>query len=211
MTLNANFAEDSLSAGASYYAVKRYHPLDSNARWVTSVQHTRLRSGNLLMSLDEMNIRYPGRRLVGVYPFAVAQVGVDSNGYLMMEVYPPPSETELLHYVFYNLPTALTLTSTIPSTIDPHVLKEGVLIDYYRWKQAKAADANQIETAAFWRNEARSQRVEWERRIQEAMRTNQGVDDTTFTLQRFGISRRPTENWQRNAHDIVYDRWTNPA
>jgi len=209
ITLATAFAEDDVS-GNSYAAVKRHLPLDSSARWIGDFVHTRLR--NKLdgpLSYEEMNRRYPGRKLTGSYPEAVGLVGTDDNNALIVEVYPPPDESEIIHYVYWKLPSALTFSSTIPPQIDPHVLKEGALIDLYRYEMAEALRLGKVDAAGFWRNESRAQMTKWENYIQEAKQADRGADDTSFILERVG--RRMWVGEQRTARDIVLDRWTWPA
>ena len=110
---------------------KRTHPLASTARWMGDFFLTRLRKRLNLVPLEALDLRAPGRSLVGNIPDTVAQVGIDSNGYPKVEIYPPPSKSEIIHYIYWALPTALTMSSTIPSVIEAYVLKEGVLIDVF--------------------------------------------------------------------------------
>lgn len=209
ITLTTAFSEDAVAAG-SYKAVKRHHPLDSNARWLGMMYLTRLRARLDLISLDEMNVRYPGRRLTNHWPFAACQVGADTSGNLMVEVYPPPDESEIIHYVYWDIPTALAIGSTIPPQIDAFVLKEGALIDAYRFEKSKALRAGNVEVAAVWRNDEKAQETKWKQVIQDAAATDRGVDDETFILQSAGsrYSQRPD---QRTAHDYVYDNWSWPS
>ena len=207
LELDSIFAEDDVSAG-SYYIVKRYHPLASNARWMGDFVHTRLRKVLDERGHDQIDMIAPGRALVGNIPHYVAQVGVDSNNYLMVEVYPPPEESEIIHYVYWQLPTALTISSTIPAVIDPYTLKEGVLIDLYRYEKAKSIRAGNIDQAGFWRNEEKAQGTIWERRIKDAIRTSRGADDITFILKSFADSYGYRTRDQRTARDYVYDNWS---
>lgn len=209
LVLASEFAEDDVSGGG-YVLVKRHLALDSNARWLGKAVHTRLRRTLDEISLTAMDVRYPGRRLTGVYPFAIAQVGTDSSNSLMVEVYPPPSASEIIHYVYWDLPTALSVGSTIPPQVDAHVLKEGVMVDAYRYEKALALRAGMIEKAAVWRNEERAQMTTWERTITRAVKADRGVDDLTFILQMTG-GRSNRGDWQRTARDIVLDRWDYPA
>ena len=203
------FAEDSV-VDSSYTLAKRHISLAPDTRWITSFLHTRLRRQLDFISLDEMNIRYPGRTITGTYPWAVAQVGLDDRGYPMVEVYPSPKEDELLHYIAYKIPAALSFTSTIPQEVEAYVLKEGVLIDVYRWKTAKSVIDGNVDAAALWRNESRSQMTTWERVIKKAIKANRAMDDTSFILQRYGISSNRCASYERTAHDVVCNRWTYP-
>ena len=206
LTLNTNFAEDDVAAG-SYHIAKRYHALSSSARWMGEFYHTRLRKSLNLISLDELDIIVPGRTLVGNIPHYVAQVGVDTSNYLMVEIYPPPEESEIIHYIYWALPSTLAISSIIPPVIEPYTLKEGVLIDLYRYEKAAALRKGNVEQAAVWRNEEKTQLGIWERAIKDAIRTSRGADDITFILEmwRGGAQRRGD---QRTARDYVYDNWS---
>lgn len=205
MELTSAFAEDDVDDG-SYNLVKRYHPLESDARWVGEFYFTRLRRTLPVISLAELDIIAPGRTLAGHIPAYAAQIGVDSNSYLMYEVYPPPVDSEILHYIYWTLPTALTISSTIPPVIDAYTLKEGVLIDLYRFEKSKALRMGNIEQAAVWRNEEKTQMTIWKNAIGDAIRTSRGSDDITLILEMFrGVPTGRGE--QRTAHDYVTDNW----
>ena len=205
LTLASNFAEDD-ETEASYDLVKRYHSLGSTARWVGDFYFTRLRRTLADISLNELNILFPGRTLAGHIPSHVAQIGVDSDGYLMYEVYPPPVDSELINYIYWTLPTTLAITSTIPPVIDPYTLKEGVLIDLYRYEKSVALRKGNVEQAAVWRNDEKAQGVIWDKAMKEAIRTSRGSDDITLILEMFrGVPFGQGE--QRTARDYVYDNW----
>lgn len=208
LVLTTAFAEDTVTTGA-YNIIKRHHPLNSNARWLGRFVHSRLRNPLDSVSPDALDIDVPGRTLVGSYPLQVAQVGTDSSNNIIVEFYPYCNESEIIHYVYWDLPTTLTISSTIPPQIDPYVLKEGALVDLYRYLAARAAHTGQIETAAYFRNESRAQETQWERRMQEASATDKGLDDTEFILKMLGRGHRTGDI--RNAHDQVYSRWSPPG
>jgi len=206
LVLDSAFSEDDVDDG-SFKIVKRHHILGSTVRWIGDFYHTRLRRRLESCSLDELNIHAPGRVLVGTIPQYVAQVSVDAtNGYITVEIYPPPLETEIIHYIYWKLPTALTLSGSIPQVIDPYTLKEGVLIDLYRFEMAAAIRKGNIEQAAIWRNEMRTQMSTWESKITQAIRTSRGADDITMILEMFKGTGQ--ERDQRTARDYVYDNWS---
>lgn len=205
ITLTSAFAEDDIE-DSSYKLVKRYHALATDARWIGDFYITRLRRKLASVSLDELNILAPGRVLAGSLPTHVAQIGVDSNGYLMYEIYPPPDVSELLHYIYWKLPTALTIGSTIPPVIDPYTLKEGALIDLYRYEKALAIRKGNVEQAAVWRNDENVQITRWDRIIGDAIRTSRGSDDITLILDMFRGNPMGLGE-QRTARDYIYDNW----
>jgi hypothetical protein len=149
---------------------------------------------------------FPGRTLVGNIPTHVAQVGTDSSNNLIYEIYPPPEESEIIHYIYWNLPSTLTANSTIPAVIDPYTLKEGVLIDLYRYEKAAARRNLQIEAANSWSNDEARQRTIWKKVIKDAIRTSRGSDDITFILTMFRTSQGRRRD-QRTAHDYVFDNY----
>ena len=123
-----------------------------------------------------------------------------------MEIYPPPEESELIHYVYWSLPTALTMASTIPPVIDQYTLKEGTLIDLYRYEKAAAIRKGNIEQAAVWRNEEKSQESKWRQVINDAIRTSRGTDDLSFILQIPNVASQSRD--QRTARDYILDNWS---
>lgn len=208
LVLASAFAEDDVDDG-TYSIVKRTHSLNSTARWTGTFLYDRLRYELIDLSLDELNSQAPSRTLAGSPPTHVAQVGVDSSGYLSYEIYPPPSETELIHYIYWDLPTALTFASSLPQVVDSYVLKEGILIDVHNFEKTAQIKLGNIEAAAVHANEAAKQRTIWQKAIKDAIRTSRGADDITFILQMTrGGARRSYD--QRTARDYVYDNWTRP-
>ena len=206
LVLATAFAEEDVSAGG-YKIVKRHHPLAPTARWIGDFVHTRLRTVlKSDMSLTELDMIAPGRTIAGNIPTYAVEIGEDSDGYKKYEVYPPPENSELLHYVYWKIPTTLAIDSTIPQGIDPWTLKEGVLVDLYRYEKARAIRAGNIEQAATWRNEEQTQQTRWARIIKDAIRTSRGSDDLTLILNWFG-AHRPMRD-QQTARDYVRDNWS---
>lgn len=204
-TLASAFAEDDITAG-SYTLAKRTHSLNANARWTGTFVFDRLRFPLEQLALDELDSLAPSRTIAGSYPTHVSQIGVDANGYLKYEIYPPPTDSELLHYTYWSLPTALAFTANLPQVIDSYVLKDGVLIDLFQFEKLESIRNGNIEAAAVFANEQAKQRTIWDNKIKDAIRTSRGADDITFILKMFrGQARRNSD--QRDAHDYVYDNW----
>jgi len=143
--------------------------------------------------------------LVGMYPTQVSQLGTDSSGDLQVEFYPYSDESEIVHYVYWGMPSTLSITTTIPPQIDPQVLKEGALIDLYRYLKARALSIGQIDAAALLRNDEHAQNTRWERIIQEARRADRGIDDTSFILKMYG-GRQGLTGDITDARDEIYYR-----
>jgi hypothetical protein len=129
----------------------------------------------------------------------VSQLGTDSSGDLQVEFYPYADDSEIIHYVYWNMPSTLSITTTIPPQIDPQVLREGALIDLYRFMKAKALSMGQVDVAALLRNDEQAQMTRWERIIQEARRADRGIDDTAFILKHYG------NDWGRGIRGDITD------
>lgn len=208
ITLATAYAEDTV-ADASYRVVKRYHALDATVRWFGDFVFERLRYPLENLNLDELNMLYPSRILTGHYPTHVVHVGVDTSGNQMVEIYPPPETTEMIKYVYWRTPVALTFTSDIPLVIEPKVLKEGSLVDLYRYEKSRQINRGNVEAAAIYANEEAKQRRIWEQNIKDAIRTSRAADDITFLLtMNRGMANRTSD--QRTARDYVLDNWRHP-
>lgn len=188
------FSEASLSS-ASYKLAKRYHILDSSARWLGQFVHPR--HGVLLgepISQHELDSIDPRRSVTGSPPGYVSLVGTtktgntDGVGTLMVEIYPYSEEAELLQYVYWDIPSAFGMGDTIPPQIDDYILKEGAYIDYCRFMMAKREKEGKLEATTFWRNEMHAAKTKWEHMIAQAARTDRAVDDASFILERSGAS-----------------------
>ena len=105
----------------------------------------RLRYKLRTVSPFEIDISHPGRILAECYPTMVAQHGVDSSDNLEVEFYPTTSNTELVRYVYWSLPSSLGILSDIPPQVDSYTLKEGALIDLYRHLKIKSVEAGSLK------------------------------------------------------------------
>ena len=208
LVLSTAFSEDAVAAGA-YKVLRRYYSLDTTARWLGDFVLSRLRLPLPLIPLEQLDREAPGRILTDQYPHCVAQIGVETDNYLKVEFYPYSATSEIIHYVYWDLPTELTIGSTIPTQVDPYVLKEGALIDAYRYLKSKARQKGDHEGANSWRNDEFAQSTKWERNIQEAVRTDQGADDKSFILSMYG-GRRGFGDIV-TAHDHVLSNWSYPG
>jgi len=205
IALATAYSEDGGSSKA-YNIVKRHHSLSSGARWLGDAVLTRLRIPIRVISHDALNRESPGRTIVGHYPDTMVQVGTDSSNHLSVEFYPYNDESEIVHYVYWDMPTTLATTTTIPPQVDAHILKEGALIDLYRYMKANALDKGNVEAAAVYRNDEHAQRTVWENYIKQAQRADRGVDDLTLMLTAVGRAGPPQGEDIRNARDQIYYR-----
>jgi len=183
LRLKSPYTEDT-GAALAYTVIQRFHPLPDDVRWATSFRHLRFNRTLRQVNPEELDIADPARRLVGTPPIYIIEGPRAVNGAKTIEIYPYPEGTETLHYVAWAIPPKLTHNDNIPSDIDTEMLKEGVMIDVYRWESATAARAGQAEIAALMRNEARAQYTQWHSRdLPEAAAAERAMDDVQFILE----------------------------
>jgi hypothetical protein len=210
LTLSTEFSETTQAAGSSYKLVKRYHMLDSNARWLGHFVHPRL-GVNLgePVTQKELDSIDPRRTLIGALPQYVSPVGTtktgntDGVGNLMVELYPYATEAELIKYVYWDIPSEFGITDTLPPQIDAYILKDGIYINYCKYMMAKREREGKLEATAFWRNEMHAATTKWEAKINQATRADRAVDDLSFILERdsgsshhgFGDIRTARGHW----------------
>jgi hypothetical protein len=191
LTLASEYAETDLTDGG-YAIVKRLVPLSTSARWVTTMTCGRIYRPIDLVPAEFLEYAFPGRVFAGSSPDVAAEVGKDAEtGAPLFEFYPYPAEDEMVSYTYYEFSPDMGFRGALPAGIDPEVLKEGILIDWYRLRMARAMDANppQLEAAAFWRNQMNSQETRWDRAIDTALMTDHAVDDLQFITQCSGAVR----------------------
>lgn len=191
LLLVSPFAETSTAAG-TYAAVPRFVPLDPAARWLGTIVHRRRRLPLDLLTAAELDALVPDRYQVGSGPFVAVDFGdrpiVDPTSShhgrpaRHLELYPYPTQDELLGYTYFAAVADLGLHDPLPASIDPNVLKDGVLIDVYRFEAARLARAGQVDASAVLRNESRAQQTVWDRCVREAVAASRAVDDLTFIL-----------------------------
>lgn len=200
INLKTAFAEDD-ATNVSYDIVDRKVALADNVRWLGTLVHMRRRLPLEVVSLSELDGLAPDRNLVSASgPRVVAEIA-EEGGSKRLEFYPYPEKDEVIRFVFWQEPLALTnLSDTVPDSINPETIKEGVMIDAMRFNAARAAKAANVELAAFWRNEYRAQQTTWERSILEAIKTDRGIDDMQLIL---SLGSKPTRGLRdvQTAHD----------
>lgn len=203
--LESAFVESN-QTGSTYQIVKRYHSLDSTVRWLGTMTLARLSLEIENLSITELDIISPGRQFVGGIPANSAQIGVDSTGNLLYEIYPVSANAEILHYIYWSLPAELTFNTTIPSVIDSDILKEAALIDVYRFEKTQQIKLGNIEAAAIYSNEEAKQRTLWKEKIKDAIRSSRGSDDITLILSMFRGKQSNTGGYSRteSAEGVIF-------
>lgn len=188
ITLSSAFSEDT-ATGSGYVVAQRFSSLGTDVRWLGTFVHMRLRTALRNVSPTVLDHYYPDRVLATSFPLYWAETSEnDTTKAKQVEIYPYSDQSEIIHYVYWKEPSILALTDEIPSHIDSSLLREGALIDLFRFKMAQSADRGQVELAALWRNESQVQRTLWERMCLNAMKQDRGVEDISLILHRAGIN-----------------------
>jgi len=161
-------------------------------------------------SLNMLDWGAPDRVLASGGPWYWAENGRDENGAVQIELYPGSSQREVLYYTYWESPQELTLLDELPKPIELYVLREGALIDLYRYRASQEANAGRHDVAGYWRNESRAQSTSWEREIMDAIRSDRSVDDVSFIYQFLGQDVRGGSYDVQNARDEIYIRGARP-
>lgn len=187
LTLDGPYAEDD-ATGAGYRIVKRYHDMPIDARHLGTFVWDRQWTGLERISQAELDHVAPARQNVGTGPHFVCEASPHMNlSPRRVELYPYSDTSELVHFTYWMEPPLLEPQSLIPGDIPLHVLREGALIDLYRYEAARQANAGNVEAAGFWRNESRAQTTQWETRtINDAIRADNDMDDVRFVAYSIG-------------------------
>lgn len=167
---------DATGTTLSATLVQRFLPVtDPSCRWISSVVHMRRRKRLREIPWEALNSRYPGKTPILAAPWCwaeaprfIANISLSGAGQKFIEVYPPSSVVETYNYVYWNVPQVFAVTDILPPEIDEWVLREGVLVDVYRYKQNKWADAGNQVMADHWAQQVVMQEARWEAAIQKA-------------------------------------------
>ena len=207
LTLAAPFGEDSIAGAYTIY--QRFVPLRSDVQSLgKSFLNLRRRTPIDYRTMEEVNLMDPSRRFVrGWGPIVCCEAPLSPAGVRRVEFYPEPNTSETYGYMYWRKPTELALTDELPYFIPSYVLREGALIDLYRFMASKAANKGQVEVAGYWRNEARAQETKWDAdHWREAVMSDRAEDESTFILKHAGIEFNTYDI--TNAKDDILARWT---
>lgn len=208
------FAEDSV-VGGSYTIAPRYVPLNPSARWIDeNIVSQRRRIVVAHMSRTELDAESPDRTRVGDVAFCWCEADVRPNadGQLCktIELYPYCPTSEVYLYAWWPVPPTLGPDDPFPEQVDPHVVREGAMINAMRRKMSELLNKQpltqeDVAAAATWRNEYRAQETRWEAIRGDAYLTDNTSDDKTFTLARGGYMTVDFDI--RTAYDQVLAQW----
>lgn len=216
LTLGNVYTEET-TVGNGWLLLKHLHPLAADARWLGKFVYPRRRRALEMRSLHMLDYSAPERQLTAAGPWYVAEAtnvpstttDLGTAGRKRVELYPYSTVDDSVYYTYWALPSELGLTDSLPAEIDPYVLREGVLIDVYRYRASQMANAGNIEAAGYWRNESRAQATSWKDQLMDATKADRGQDDVSFILHATGlggIDRRDIVT----ARDEVYARGNRP-
>jgi hypothetical protein len=130
-----------------------------------------------------------------------------SSGQKFIEVYPPSNVPETYGYVYWNVPQSFAVTDSLPPEIDEWVLREGVLVDVYRYKGEQWAAKANPDMAAFYANKESRQITLWERAIAQAVMTdNLFKNQVPVEIDMFSDAGEYSGDIV-NAHDWIVSTW----
>lgn len=182
ITLTNPYTEDT-AANTSYRIVQRWVPLDPQAAFIgRQFVYMERRIALDLRQMEELDRVYPSRQAIGRGPEVVAEAPPLPDGTRRVEPYPYHEDAITLRYIYWPNVDMLKVQDALPQVVPAYALKEGVLIDIYRYNMSVAANAGNTEKAAFWRNEMRTQETKWEQYIREMMHADNQGDDLTLIL-----------------------------
>ena len=182
LKLASKYTEDS-ATDASYRIISRWTALSPEAAFIgRQFVYMERRIAFDLRQMEELDRAYPSRQQLGRGPEVVAEAPPLPDGTRRIEAYPYHEDAITLKYIYWPTVASLQPQDVIPQTVPSYALKEGVLIDVYRYLMAQAANAANVEKAGFWRNEMRAQETKWEQYIRELMHADNQGDDLSFIL-----------------------------
>ena len=219
-TLQSAFT-DATGTALSATAVKRFLPItDASARWISSVVHARRRKRLRFKPWETFNGLYPGRTVVGAFPWTWTEaprfIGsldisaiLGTAGQKFIEVYPPSNVIETYNYVYWNIPQTFAVTDTLPPEIDEYVLREGVLVDVYRYKANQWADKGNAVMADHFMKRELAQMAIWEGAIQKAQVTDALYHNQIAVEIDMFTDAGEFAGDITNAHDWIWSQWNN--
>lgn len=198
-----------MSAG-SYTLIQRWVPLATDVGYLgDTFINPRRRLPLTLVDYGELDHVAPSRSAVSGTATHVAEAPQLPDGRKRVEFYPYSSTSESYAYVYWRSVGQLTYSDVLPPSVPSYILIEGAMIDLFRYKMSQAMNANNGESAAFWRNEMRTQETKWKDHLVEAIGADRGEDDTSFILKHLGAALGPTDI--TTAHDHILAGWNWPS
>lgn len=201
LTLATPYTETTLS-GATYVARQREFELPTDVKRLGLFVHQRLHTTLYPRNLDAIILPDPARTQLDGGPQIVADLGNAPSGAKLIEVYPGSTSRETLDYLYWTFGDSLGYLDPLPNVIDADALAEGVKIHAYEWLAARAAQANQLELAAWYRNNADRQRGIWDSYKRELIQQDGVMEDVTFVV---AAAQRGGVRDIQSAHDYIWN------
>lgn len=206
LTLESEFAEDD-AASVSYSLLRMYHPTPTVVQYdESSFVLARIGLPLSFLSESELTMYFPqrwGLFMGGVtIPAYVAEVEPAPDGWKQVEVYPYPSQSELLRYSAWVEPPVYSYQDNLPFSLDLHHILPGLKIDMYTWRAGQeGVPATELQIIL---NEAAREMTRWEAMKEQALVYVQGSRTQGFVLAR-GRTVRPLHGI-RTAYDEIWSR-----
>ena len=119
---------------------------------------------------------------VGYGPDIVVEAPETADGVKRVECYPYSLTSESLRYLYWKDIPAIDPSDPLPPRLRQYALKEGVLIDVYRYLMAQAAQNNNVTKAAFWGNLQQRQETLWDRYLRELVKADRHIRLATVAV-----------------------------
>jgi hypothetical protein len=185
LTLVNTYLEEN-GSGVGYAIIPRKVALPMGVRQVGQFRNIKQGGYLQVVGLQELDMWEPQRNEIGNGIRYVSEVGYSdagaTQGQRLYEFYPYPVDAQLISFTYFAEPEEFTEASWIPDVVDPGMLKEGAMIDAFRFAMSKALKEGKVDIAAVWRNEMRAQETSWERRLAEAAEADRGSVESSFVL-----------------------------
>lgn len=152
----------------------------------------------------------PARGAPVTFTFAYKTTNITPFAYTnqkLIEVYPVSGIAETYHYSYWAIPAQLALTDSLPPEIDAYVLREGVLVDVYRYKCEQMLAAGKIQESEIYTNKQSRQATVWEACIQQAIVADQAFHNEV-SVQLDSYSRGGSGGDIETAREWIGSEWT---
>ena len=137
---------------SGFKILPRFHDLDPSARWLGKFVYPKRRRALQMRGAQDFDRTAPERMLTADGPWFVAEAtnNATTRG-KRVELYPYNTIEVTIYYTYWAIPAVFTLDTILPQEVDAYVLREGVLVDVYRYRMSQSINAGKVEEAGFWR------------------------------------------------------------
>lgn len=207
LELLGTYEEDALADG-TYTLVQQWIPLPEDVGSLgDTFINARRRWPLHKKDFEILNLEAPSRPMIAGTARVVAEAPPLPDGRRRIEFYPYSTTSESYYYIYYRSVGQLSWTDSLPSSVPAYALIEGASIDLYRYLMAKAASANNMEKAAFWRNEMNTRETKWKDYLVEAIGADRGEDDASFIMRTVGSMSGPVDIMTARDHIAAGWNW----